>query len=126
MTREEFKTYQMLTKKFYECCNDIFSYIKKNYISVLSFGIKSEFCGGDYDNDNIVIIYCYQGHYYDEEQEQIYIPINNFFDEPYKWVDEWANKLIVEKEATRQRLDEIALQKERNEYERLKKKFETT
>ena len=123
MTREEFKTYQILTKKFSEYCNDIFSYIKKNYISVLKFGTKSEFCGGDYDNDFLVIIYCYQGHYYDEEQEQIYIPINNFFDDPYKYVDEWAKEIIAKKEYTRQRLNEIALQKERDEYERLKKKF---
>ena len=72
MTREEFKTYQILTKKFSEYCNDIFSYIKKNYISILKFDTKSEFCGGDYDNDDIAVIYCYQGHYYDEEQEQAY------------------------------------------------------
>lgn len=124
MTQEEFKTYQTLINKFSEHCNDIFSYIKKNYIGVLKFDTKSEFCGGDYDNDDISIIYCYQGHYYDEEREQIYIPINNFFDDPYKWVDEWAKEIIAEKEFTRRRLNEIALQKERDEYERLKKKFE--
>lgn len=125
MTREEFQTYQTLTKKLYECCNDIFSYIKKNYVSVLSFDTKSEFCAGDYDNDDIVIIYCYQGHYYDEEQKQIYIPINSFFNDPYKWVDEWAKEIIAKKEYTRKRFNEIAAQKERDEYERLKKKFET-
>lgn len=124
MTQEEFKTYQMLTNKFYEDCENLFLYIKKNYVSVLSADTKSEFCGGDYDNDDIIIIYCYQGHYYDEERDQIYIPINNFFDDPYKWIDEWAKAIIAEKEATRQRLNEIAEQKERDEYERLKKKFE--
>lgn len=126
MTREEFQSYQMLTNKFYEDCENLFLYIKKNYVSVLSFDIKSEFCGGDYDNDDIVIIYCYQGHYYDEEQKQIYIPINNFFNDPYKWVDEWAKEIIAEKEYTRQYFNKIAEQKERDEYERLKKKFEAT
>lgn len=126
MTREEFQTYQMLTNKFSEDCENLFSYIKKNYVSALSFDTKSEFCGGDYDNDNIEIIYCYQGHYYDEEQKSIYIPINSFFDDPYKWVDKWAKEIIAEKEYTRKRLDEIAAQKERDEYERLKKKFEAT
>lgn len=125
MTREEFQTYRTLTNKFYEDCENLFLYIKKNYVSVLSFDNKSEFCRGDYDNDDISIIYCYQGHYYDEDQKHIHIPINSFFDDPYKWIDEWAKEIMAEKEATRQRLNEIALQKERDEYERLKKKFET-
>ena len=124
MTREEFKTYQTLTNKFSKDCENLFLYIKKNYISVLSFDTKSEFCGCDYDNDDIEIIYCYQGHYYDEERQYIWIPINNFFDDPYKWIDEWAKAKIDEKEATRQRLNEIKLQKEKDEYERLKKKFD--
>lgn len=127
MTREEFKTYQMLTNKFYEDCENLFLYIKKNYVNVLSFDVKSEFCGGDYDNDDIIIKYCYQvGCYYDEEYKEIYIPINSFFDDPYKWVDQWAKEIIAKEEYTRQRLNEIALQKEKDEYERLKKKFETT
>ncbi len=124
MTREEFQTYRALSEKFSKYCDDIFSYIKENYVSVLNFDTKSEFCGGDYDNDDIAIIYCYQGHYYDEEQKQIYIPINSFFNDPYKWVDEWAKEIIAQKEYTRKRFEEIALQKERDEYERLKKKFE--
>lgn len=103
MTLEEFQTYQTLTNKFYEDCENLFLYIKENYISVLKFDTKSEFCGGDYDNDDIIITYCYQGHYYDEECEQIYIPINSFFfDDPYKWIDEWAKEIIDKKEATRQ------------------------
>ena len=124
MTREEFNTYRTLSEKFSDYCNDIFSYIKKNYVSVLNFGKYSEFSNAEcYHND--VTFY-----YYDSQdsvdRDLIEIPTNDFLTNPYEWVDEWAKEIIAQKEYTRKRLDEIALQKEREEYEKLKKKFEAT
>ena len=55
---------------------------------------------------------------------KFYNKIEKLYTLQAKYVDKWAKEIIAEKEATRQRLNEIALQKERNEYERLKKKFE--
>lgn len=121
MTREEFQIYRILSEKFSEYCNDIFSYIKKNYPSVLYFGEYSKFSNVKcYPND--VTFEYYDS--YDFESSLIEIPINDFLTDPYKWADEWAKAIIAAKEHTRQRLNEIALQKERDEYERLKKKFE--
>lgn len=123
MTREEFQTYQTLGEKFSEYCNDIFSYIKKNYVSVLSFGKYSEFSNAKCYTDDVTF------EYYDSqdfENSLIEIPINDFLTNPYKWADEWAKEIIAENEAARQRWNEMTLQKERNEYERLKKKFETS
>lgn len=121
MTREEFQTYQTLSEKFYKYCNDIFSYIKKNYVSVLSFGKYSEFSNAKCYPDDVTF------EYYDSqdfENSLIEIPINDFLTNPYKWVDEWAKEIMAEKEYTRQYFNKIAEQKERDEYERLKKKFE--
>jgi hypothetical protein len=121
MTQEEFQTYRTLSEKFSEYCNDIFSYIKKNYASVLCFGEYSEFSNAKYYLNDVTFEY-YDSH--DFESSLIEIPINDFLTDPYKWADEWAKAIIAAKERTRQRLNEIALQKERDEYERLKKKFE--
>ena len=123
MTREEFQTYQTLTEKFSEYCDSVFSYIKKNYISVLKFGKDSAFSHANLEDNNIELEY-YDWGYDCYDYDRIKIPIDDFFNDPYKWVDKWAKEIIAEKEATRQRLNEIALQKERDEYERLKKKFE--
>lgn len=123
MTLEEFKTYQILTEKFSEYCDSIFSYIKKNYIDVLKFSKHSAFSQANLGDNNIELEYYDCGYdYYD--YDTIKIPIDDFFNDPCKWVDEWAKEIIAKKEATRQQLNEIALQKERDEYERLKKKFD--
>ena len=94
MTREEFQTYQTLTKKFSEYCNDIFSYIKKNYARVLYFGEYSEFSNAKcYPND--VTFEYYDSHDFEDfESSIIEIPINDFLTDPYKWADEWAKAYI--------------------------------
>lgn len=123
MTREEFQTYQTLTEKFSKYCEDIFSYVKKNYISFLEFGRDSVFSHANLEDNNIELEY-YDWGYDCYDYDTIKIPVDDFFNDPYKWADEWAKAMIAEKEATRQRLNEIAEQKERDEYERLKKKFD--
>lgn len=123
MTREEFQTYQTLTEKFSKYCKDIFSYIQKNYISFLKFGQDSVFSHANLE-DNIIELEYYDWGYDCYDYDRIRIPVDDFFNDPYKWVDKWAKAMIAEKEATRQRLNEIAEQKEKDEYERLKKKFE--
>lgn len=124
MTREEFKTYQTLTEKFSEYCDSIFSYIKKNYIDVLKFGKYSAFSHTNLEDNNIIELEYYDCGYDCYDYDTIKIPIDDFFNDPYKWIDKWTKEIIAKKEATRQRLNEIAEQKERDEYERLKKKFE--
>ena len=125
MTREEFQTYRTLSEKFSDYCNDIFSYIKKNYIGVLKFDKDSAFSHANLEDNHIELEY-YDWGYDCYDYDKIKIPVDDFFGDPYKWVDEWAKKIIAQKEYTRKRLDEIAAQKERDEYERLKKKFETS
>lgn len=125
MTKEEFQTYRALSEKFSAYCIIIFSYIKKNYVGALNFGRYSQFSNAKCYSNDVTIEYYDSGDSY-HEFSLIEIPTDDFLTNPYKWVDDWAKEIIAEKEYTRKRLNEIAEQKERDEYERLKKKFETT
>lgn len=123
MTKEEFNEFRILRRKLNKEVNDLFSYIEKNYIDCLEFGKYSSIERYDFDDESITITYYDYG--YDlYEYNTIDIPLDDFFNRPLEWADNWANEIREMKRKEKEKEKEHKEKKEREELQRLKEKYE--
>ena len=123
MTREEFETFNDLKEKFEQEIEELFAYIKKKYLNVLSYGKYSSFHHYIIYDDEICIEY-YDFGYDLYDSQNLYIPIKDFLSNPFEWADNWANNIRAERQKEEERTIKEKEKKEKEELQRLKEKYE--
>jgi len=124
MTQKEFKEFATLKEKLDKEVGDLFSYIKEKYIDCLAFGKWSCIDRYDFDDESITITYYDYG--YDlYDSRDIEILLDDFFNDPVKWADKWADGIHETKRKKNEREKEYKEKKEREELQRLKEKYES-
>lgn len=122
MTKEEFQTLKCLEEKLNNEVIELFDYIKNKYVDVLAFGKDSRYGHYDIDEDIICIEY-YDDGYDCYDSRVIAIPINDFVSDSFKWVDNWANNIYIERKKREENVEKRIEERERKELQRLKEKY---
>lgn len=123
MTPTEFQTFKNLRDKFDKEVEDLFFYIKKQYLDVLQYGRYSSYGRYGIDEDEICIEY-YDNCYDLYETTDIYIPINDFLYSPFEWADNWANNIRAQRQKEKDKAIKEKEKYEKKELQRLKEKYE--
>lgn len=120
MTKEEFERFVDLNKKFVESCERVAKYFVKlnsDYAFIDSWEYDE---GVVYGEGSERLNYGYDDKFVDFDLEWLYATD----DELQKYVDSELNRILREKEDMEKNMIELNESKERELYERLKKKFE--
>lgn len=97
MTQKELEMFKSLKEKLEHETIELFDYIKKKYLDVLEFGRYSSYHHYNM-NDEIIWIEYFDYGYDCYDSRDIDIPINDFLSDPFKWADNWANNIRIEKQ----------------------------
>lgn len=122
LTKEEVLQYISIFDRMDNRAYEVFKYAKTKYENVLAFGRFSSYSHCICDEDEASIRYDNSSDLYDTES--IDMPLDDFLNNPNEFVDRWAADILKKREE-QQRMKAAAFEdKERAEYERLKKKFQ--
>jgi hypothetical protein len=123
MTQKELEMFKSLKEKLEHETIELFDYIKKKYLDVLEFGRYSSYHHYNM-NDEIIWIEYFDYGYDCYDSRDIDIPINDFLSDPFKWADNWANNIRIEKQKKKDKAIKEQEEKEKKELQRLKDKYE--
>lgn len=119
MTKKELEAYKAIKEKLKEETLKLFRYIKEKHLDVLKFDNWPSYNHYElYDKTICIEYYDYGYDCYDASD--IEIPIDDFLNRPKEWADEWADKIRKE----RKKQLEHEEKREREELQRLKRKYE--
>lgn len=126
MKLQDIQTYLRLKKELDDLCIAIFTYVKKKYEKQLEFGWYSTYCDYSITKTELCIDYCDYSYGRQEEDYLPDIPLELLESETswQKFLDNYYEKKKKEKEEKKAKEEQAKENKEREIYERLKKKFE--
>ena len=124
MTIDDIKKFQKNYSSIEDTAANIISYIKNKYPGVLRFGRFASYDSIEVWADGIIVNY-YDYGYDIKEVDSINVPFEAFTDGGMiPWCDGYAGPILKSMEEKKEKAKTAEEERERNEYERLRNKFE--